>query len=205
MALRHAILAALLDGEASGYQLSKRFDIATANYWAATPTQLYRELERLEAAGLLTARIVEQERRPNKRVFTVTDAGHDELLAFVAGPTRPAALRDELLVKVVTVGVGNTDGVAAAVAERMEQSRGKLALYDRNREKLLAGRTEEEYLREAERIGNYLTLMRGRLYEQENLAWGQSVLEILAQRAGVRFGEGREMRRPDAGSDDHDD
>ena len=36
MALRHALLAALLEGEASGYQLAKRFDVAVANFWSST-------------------------------------------------------------------------------------------------------------------------------------------------------------------------
>ena len=45
MALRHAVLAALLEGEASGYQLAKRFDVSVANFWSATPQQLYRELD----------------------------------------------------------------------------------------------------------------------------------------------------------------
>ena len=49
MALRHAVLAALLEGEASGYQLAKRFDVSVANFWSATPQQLYRELERMES------------------------------------------------------------------------------------------------------------------------------------------------------------
>jgi len=53
MALRHAVLAALLEGEASGYQLAKRFDVSVANFWSATPQQLYRELERLEQERLL--------------------------------------------------------------------------------------------------------------------------------------------------------
>ncbi len=60
MALRHAVLAELVEGEASGYELSKRFDVSTANFWSATPRQLYRELERLTAEGLLVARVVEQ-------------------------------------------------------------------------------------------------------------------------------------------------
>ena len=47
MALRDAVLAALLDSEASGYDLAKSFDGSVANYWMATPQQLYRELERL--------------------------------------------------------------------------------------------------------------------------------------------------------------
>lgn len=51
MALRDAVLAALLEGEASGYDLAKRFDRSVANFWTATPQQLYRELDRLAADG----------------------------------------------------------------------------------------------------------------------------------------------------------
>ena len=75
MALGHAVLAALLQGEASGYDLAKSFNASVANFWVATPQQLYRELDRLEAAGLIEGRVVEQQRRPNKRLFSLTPVG----------------------------------------------------------------------------------------------------------------------------------
>jgi DNA-binding PadR family transcriptional regulator len=183
MALRHAVLTALLEGEASGYQLSKRFDVSVADFWSATPQQVYRELERLEEEGLLRARLVEQRRRPNKRVFTITGAGRRELHEFTAQPTRPAALRDDLLVKVQAVDVGDRDAVSEAVATRLEHAQQKLALYERLHENLLDGRTEDDYVRDAERIGPYLTLMGGRLYEQLELDWCEAVLEALTARA----------------------
>jgi DNA-binding PadR family transcriptional regulator len=182
MALRHAVLAALLEGEASGYQLSKRFDVSVANFWSATPQQLYRELERLEANGLVQARLVEQRRRPNKRVFTLTEAGREDLREFTAEPARPSAMRDDLAVKLQAVDSGDAGAVSAALAARLEQARAKLSLYDRLRDDLLAGREEDEYLRDAERIGPYLTLMGGRLYEQQNIRWCETVLGILAAR-----------------------
>lgn len=74
MALRHAVLAALLDGELSGYQLAKAFDVGVANFWYAQPQQLYAELTRLEQQGLVAGREVVQESRPNKRLFHVTDS-----------------------------------------------------------------------------------------------------------------------------------
>jgi DNA-binding PadR family transcriptional regulator len=46
MALRNAILAVLLDTEASGYDLAKFFDASVANFWTSTPQQIYRELEK---------------------------------------------------------------------------------------------------------------------------------------------------------------
>jgi hypothetical protein len=48
---------------------------------------------------------------------------------------------------------------------------------------LLAGRSEAEHLREAERVGPYLTLMGGRMFEQQNLSWGKAVLAILVARS----------------------
>lgn len=63
MPLRNAVLAALLEGEASGYDLAKGFDASVANFWMSTPQQLYKELEKMAADGLIETR-VEQERRP---------------------------------------------------------------------------------------------------------------------------------------------
>jgi DNA-binding PadR family transcriptional regulator len=180
--LRHAVLAALLEGEASGYELSKRFDVSVANFWSATPQQLYRELERLEGDGLIGGRVVEQQRRPNKRVFSLTEAGLVELHAFTARPARPAATRDEFLVKLQAVDVGDAEAVQEALSDRLEYARGKLALYERIRDRMLDGRTEEEYLRDAERVGPYLTLMGGRMYERQNVRWCERVLAALSAR-----------------------
>ena len=182
MALRHAVLAALVDGEASGYELAKRFDVSVANFWSCTPQQLYRELERLEHEGLLHARVVRQRRRPDKRVFTLTDAGRDELRKFTTQPAKPAALRDDLLVKVHAIDLGDEAAVREALTTRLERARAKLARYDRIRDELLAGRSEQEFLRAAGPIGSYLTLMGGRMYEQENIRWCTRVLTILDQR-----------------------
>lgn len=184
MALRNAVLAALLEGEASGYDLAKRFDASVANFWTTTPQQLYRELDRMAADGLIAARVVHQERRPTKRLFSLTEAGKRELRAFTAEPARPAALRDDLLIKVQAVDAGDAPAVRAAVQERLEWSRAKLARYDRLRDRLLDGRTEEEFLAGSDRIGPYLTLMGGRSLERETSRWCERTLAILDRRAG---------------------
>ena len=183
MALRNAILATLLEGEASGYDLSKGFDASVANFWMATPQQLYRELEVMQSKGLIAARVVEQERKPNKRLYSLTEAGLAALREFTGRPAKPTAIRDELLVKVQSVDTGDGEAVRTAIAERLELSRAKLARYDRLRARLLAGRTEDEYFDEAERVGPYLTLMRGRAFEKENIRWAERTLSILEKRS----------------------
>ncbi|MFF3486419.1 PadR family transcriptional regulator [Streptomyces sp. NPDC002701] len=192
MALRNAVMAALLEGEASGYDLAKGFEASVANFWMATPQQLYRELERMEGEGLVRARVVQQERRPNKRLFSLTEAGRQVLRAYVSeGPAKPLAIRDELMVKVQCVDIGDTgdiEAVRTAVAERVERATAKLARYLRMQERMLAGRSEDEYLTTAERVGPYLTLQGGMALERANLQWGETVLKRLAQRAAALSG-----------------
>src|ERR1044072_7956418 len=89
MSLRHAVLAALLSGEYSGYQLAKAFDVGVANFWYAQPQQLYLELTKLEKDGLISGRQVVPEARPNKRLFTVTEAGTADLATFAAATCKP--------------------------------------------------------------------------------------------------------------------
>ncbi|MET9461277.1 PadR family transcriptional regulator [Streptomyces canus] len=191
MALRNAVMAALLKGEASGYDLAKAFDATVANFWMSTPQQLYRELDRMEAEGLVTARVVEQERRPNKRLFSLTEAGRKAVHDYTAEPLgKPAVVRDELLVKVQCLDAGDMEAVRTAIAERMEWATAKLARYERLRQRLLDGRSEEAYFAEAERIGPYLTLLRGMSFERENLQWGDMALRRLEQRTAALRADG---------------
>jgi DNA-binding PadR family transcriptional regulator len=181
--LRHAVLAALLEGEASGYDLAKGFDASVANFWPATPQQLYRELDGMAADGLVRARLVHQEKRPDKRLFSLTEAGRAALHAFTAAPPRPGVIRDELLVQVQAVDAGDEAAVRRALAERMARAEAKITRYERLRARLLDGRFEDDYLAEADRVGPYLTLMRGLSFERENLRWCEHSLKVLTRRA----------------------
>lgn len=176
------MLAALLDGESSGYDLAKRFDASVANFWTATPQQLYRELDRLSADGLIVARVVEQERRPNKKMLSLTDAGRAAIHEFTAKPPKPSTFRDELLIKVNAIDGGDTEAVRGLVAEQLEWSTAKLAHYERMRTRLLGGSDEDDYLLFGNRIGPYLTLLRGIAFEEENIRWSERTLAVLERR-----------------------
>ncbi|KZB79311.1 PadR family transcriptional regulator [Amycolatopsis regifaucium] len=185
MALRNAILAMLLEGESSGYDLAKSFKASVANFWTATPQQLYRELDKMESQGLVAARVVEQGRRPNKRLFSLTDAGAAELADFTTRAPKPTAIRDELLVQIQAVEAGDDEAIRRAVVDRMATAETKLNRFERLRERLLGDATEPDFLATAPRVGPYLTLARGISFEQGNIRWCEQVLAVLDQRAAV--------------------
>jgi DNA-binding PadR family transcriptional regulator len=182
MSLRDAVLAALLGGESSGYDLAKSFDASVANFWMATPQQLYRELDRLAEQGLIRARVVHQERRPNKRMFSLTGAGYEAIQQFTSRAPKPSVIRDELSVKVLAVDAGNAQAVRDFMVERLQWAKGKLQRYERMRARMLDGHGEKEYLAQAERVGPYLTLLRGISFEEENIRWAERTLTIIELR-----------------------
>jgi DNA-binding PadR family transcriptional regulator len=185
MSLRHAALAALLAGEASGYDLAKSFSASVGNFWVATPQQLYRELERLESEGLITGRLIEQQRRPNKRLFSLTPAGRQALADYTRTPSRDTSIKDELLVKVQAVDVGDAAAVADALRQRLEAAQSKLRGYETLRTRMLDGRDEQAYLTGNPEVGPYLTLLRGMRFEKENIAWARQALRVLQSRSGM--------------------
>jgi DNA-binding PadR family transcriptional regulator len=186
MALRHAVLAALLDGEYSGYQLTKIFDMGVSNFWYAAPQQLYAELTKLEADGLVAGREVAQQGRPNKRVFTVTEMGVGELAAFAAAPPKPLLIRDDLVVRVHAFDILDPAPVIAQLYERAEEAAAKFAVFEKMLIHLRGDLDEEMFLREGERIGPYLSCLGGGRLEREMRDWCLQTARTLTERAAHR-------------------
>ncbi|MDI3418673.1 PadR family transcriptional regulator [Streptomyces luteolus] len=182
MTLRHAVLAALLDEERSGYQLAKAFDLGVANFWYAKPQQLYAELARLEQGGLISGREVVQDGRPNKRMFTVTGTGLAELEKFTAATAKPSVLRDDLMVKVQAADRVDTDTLIAQLTDRIGFAQDKVDLFERLLRTMRGERAEAEFLRHGRPIGPYLTCLRGLAFERGNLDWCERAITVLRDR-----------------------
>lgn len=182
MSLQHALLATLLDGDATGYELAKRFDIAASNFWHAQRAQLYAELSRMEEKGLVSGQTVVQTARPNKRVFTLTDEGIEALRRFVSEPSDRAAFKDDLLVKITAVDVADHDAALADIERRRESAVAQLTRYEDDVERMLNGRDEETFVRTTRRIGPYLTLLRGIALERENVRWCDAAARLVERR-----------------------
>jgi DNA-binding PadR family transcriptional regulator len=182
MALRDAVLAALLEGEASGYDLAKRFDRSVANFWTATPQQLYRELDGMAAEGLIEARVVPQLRRPTKRLFSLTPAGYERIRTFTQQQPKPTAIRDDLLVMVQALDAGDVTAIRNAVAKQIDWATDKLTVLEGLRTRMLGDRSEQDHLAHTDSLGAYLTLLRGIAFEKENIRWAEHALTVIDQR-----------------------
>jgi PadR family transcriptional regulator AphA len=103
MALQQAILGFLSRSPMTGYELGKHFDQSVNYAWAASLSQIYRELGALEEDGLITSRRERQEDRPDKRIYSITDAGNESFLHWIRSyPEKMLAeKRDEFMLRII--------------------------------------------------------------------------------------------------------
>ena len=101
MSLRIAALGLLAQHPGSGYDLLRRFEKSMANVWPATQSQLYGELNKLAAAGLIEVSAVGARGRKDYRV---TDAGRDELHRWVTSPQNDPPERSAALLRIFLLG-----------------------------------------------------------------------------------------------------
>ncbi|MEN3279473.1 MAG: hypothetical protein V7607_613 [Solirubrobacteraceae bacterium] len=94
MALRYAILGALTSAPSSGYDLARLFDTGLGSFWSAAHSQIYPELRRLEEDGLLESAPSTVGEKLEKRVYSVTPAGLEQLKAWAGGPPKYRPIRD---------------------------------------------------------------------------------------------------------------
>jgi DNA-binding PadR family transcriptional regulator len=79
-------LVSLCEQAGSGYELAHRFDRSIGYFWRATHQQIYRTLRTMDDDGWVSARVVVQRGRPDKKVYTVSEAGRAELARWIAAP-----------------------------------------------------------------------------------------------------------------------
>lgn len=78
MSLRYAVLGLLNYSAMNGYDLSKMFEDSIDHFWHASMSQIYRELNTLEADGYLSSEVMQQQEKPNKRIYRITPEGKVE-------------------------------------------------------------------------------------------------------------------------------
>ena len=117
------ILGFLGKGPRSGYEIKQSVEASTRFFWAASYGQIYPELRRLEAAGLVRGEAESVGARP-RRVFHLTEAGMAALRAWLRGAPEVLELRHEGMLGAFFAGSlepGERAGRFEALAEMHER------------------------------------------------------------------------------------
>ncbi|WP_419910968.1 PadR family transcriptional regulator [Hoeflea sp.] len=174
MALSHAILVCLTERPMSGYDLAKFFDTSIAFFWKATHPQIYRELKKLGEKGYVTAAEEIQSGKPNRFVYSITDAGLEALKAWSREPVALPLIKDDLLVRLQAIEHIDKKALREQIRVRLKAHREQLDQYHHIRDVRFAGGAAVP-----EDLGKLMGLELGMQYEKGWIAWCESVLKRL--------------------------
>jgi DNA-binding PadR family transcriptional regulator len=170
----YAVLGLLTSGSRSGYELHQRAASGIGYVWTAAKSQVYTVLPRLVAGGYATARVVRQQRLPDKQVYRITARGRRALVSWLEEPIEdPLNPRSTFLLKIF-LGRLVRPGALVAHVESMRTALGETLSEYEDIEREIADDPDDYY--------GYLTLRWGLARVRASLVWADEVLAELERR-----------------------
>lgn len=167
MALEHALLVSLRERPAAGLELARRFERSIGFFWSASHQQIYKVLKRMADDGWVTAHDEPQSGAPDRRVYTVTPIGDEELARWIAAGTDRATFRSEIAVKMRGASFGDRNALAATLRTLIADHQTRLAHYQ--------GMADRDFpdpqALEGRALDTYLVLRGGILQETFWVTW----------------------------------
>ncbi|MFI6620891.1 PadR family transcriptional regulator [Streptomyces sp. NPDC050528] len=181
MSLRNALLGLLVFRPGSGYDLLKMFDTSLGYVWPAKQSQIYGELTKLDATGLI--KVTEEGPRGRKQ-YSLTPEGRAETVRWLTENRESRPQRNPMLLQTFFLGLLPREEAVQRLLDHAEASA-------KEHDTLVALRDTEEWDKDMLTVCGRLVLEHGirqRVLEQEWAHWAAEQL-----RTGTMTG-------PDAGT-----
>lgn len=149
MSLRYALLALLTAGPLTGYDAAKRFGGSVGQVWNAPDSQIYPELKRMAAEGLIAGEQVRWGPRSTKTEYSITDDGVAAFREWMNTPIDYAPERDAHHMQAAYFEWADPDAARANLLAHLEHHRRQMELLTVVRDGIEA-RTDPNLLRRLE-------------------------------------------------------
>lgn len=178
----HILLGLFAQRPWSGYDLKKWLSEGGKFFRSnADQSQIYRLLARMEAGGWITHTVDPREKRPDAKVFTMTEEGRAELLTWARSPyVPPARFQDpDFLVRFVFGGIVDPVGLRALLETELAARKEQVARHrGRDRTQLFTGAIPEVDLDRAHVLLE-LSHIRGMAEIDSWITWLEEMLVAL--------------------------
>ncbi|MFC4597618.1 PadR family transcriptional regulator [Cohnella hongkongensis] len=182
--LAYGLLSLLSYSSLSGYDLTQRIQ----PFWPAKHSQIYPLLARLEEKGMVVCELVQQNDKPDKKVYSLQEKGFDALREWLTVPASDPVMRDELMLKAFCVSFVDPSVSRKLFTARLEHYRAKaLRLEEKiqtvRRMANAGGDGIPSY--DSPYFGAYIMLNKGKMVCRTNIEWCEWVLSIIPDGASA--------------------
>lgn len=127
MDVRTLCLGILALGDATGYEIKKMVAEGSFSFFSeASYGSIYPALNKLTEEGLVTYQTTPQSKRPDKKIYTLTSAGQEELTRALRRDPGPDKNRSEFLASLLFAEAVSPERVSEMIGDRLRQHRQKI-------------------------------------------------------------------------------
>jgi DNA-binding PadR family transcriptional regulator len=165
----------------SGYDLGHAVRASIGFFWNESYGQIYPNLKRLAAAGLVAAKTERQKGKPDRQIYSITPKGRAHLAQWLAVEPQPEVPRNELLLKLFFGMQASPEaliGYVERMAEREAAILRKLEQVEHEQIASLERYPDAPYWKMAARFGQ--------LELEAHLRWARETIAALRGLAGNR-------------------
>jgi DNA-binding PadR family transcriptional regulator len=126
--LGYAILGLLAVEPLTGYQVAQRMRAPIGYMWTATHSQIYPDLAKMQAGGLVRASVIPGRGPRDTKQYTITAAGRAALQSWLDSPLTELA-RSELMLRVRSLWLVSPERARAFIVEQRTRYQERLKLY----------------------------------------------------------------------------
>ncbi|MBE1446791.1 PadR family transcriptional regulator [Paenibacillus sp. OAS669] len=94
-----AILGLLMRKSMSGYDIKQQFEELLSYFFDASFGTIYPTLSKMEKEELITKESIEQQGKPNKNVYTITEKGKAQFHSYLESKLQDNVLRSDFMVR----------------------------------------------------------------------------------------------------------
>lgn len=184
--LSYGLLSLIAVTPSTGYDLTQRVQL----FWNANHSQIYPLLALLEENGYTQFEHVPQSDKPDKKVYTITEAGKTALRHWISEPTSPPVIRDELALKLFSLWLVDQEAAKKLLNENIDRLSQKLGRLNKRLEELQLRRGPDSplYSLASPLFGPQLLVEKSIAAQETELAWCHRVLVILDQAGAAPSG-----------------
>lgn len=183
-ATRYVVLGLLTDGPLSGYEIKKLVDLRFRYFWSESYGQIYPELKKLTAEGLV-CRLPDKDGeggRPKKR-YEITDAGKESFASWMAEAPEAERQRNEFLLKIFWAPWVSTSRMVEYVKDFRNRHNRDLEMLRRMESELLGILSTHD--------NHWWILQAARLGRRVNEAYVAWAAELVANMEGMGDADGK--------------
>jgi DNA-binding PadR family transcriptional regulator len=127
MNMQDVILGFLCEEPMSGYDIKQMMENSVSYFFDASFGAIYPALRKMEKEGLVEKQVIQQEGKPNKNLFAITETGKEQFQQYLHSPITPTIMRSDVLIRLFFARFTTAHNVEKWLTEERAKN---LAMYE---------------------------------------------------------------------------